>query len=95
MWEMWATFWAKIHKCGKMWEPAQAPAANVGTIFDVVWRWKCCTNMFHIFVLAYRPEAASRRAPDLTVAQPSGVRHLDRLGVGAIWQIEVLAQWLG
>jgi hypothetical protein len=35
------------------------------------------------------------RAPDLTVAQPSGDNHLDRLGVGAIWQIQVLAKWLG
>jgi hypothetical protein len=35
--------------------------------------------------LARRPEA---RAPDLTVAQPSGDRHLDRLGVDAIWQIQ-------
>jgi hypothetical protein len=40
-------------------------------------------------------EAAEPLVPGLTVAQPSGDRHLDRLGVGAIWQIAVLAKWLG
>jgi hypothetical protein len=43
----------------------------------------------------HKRQLASIRAPDLTVAQPSGDKHLDRLGVGAIWQIQVLAQWLG
>jgi hypothetical protein len=41
------------------------------------------------------PRSRGARAPDLTVAQPTGDRRLDMLGVGAIWKVEVLAQWLG
>jgi hypothetical protein len=47
----------------------------------------------HVICVEMRRHPAG--VPDLTVAQPSGDKHLDRLAVGAIWQIQVLAQWLG
>jgi hypothetical protein len=39
----------KSKNVDKMWAPAPP---NVATYVDVVWRSKCCINMFHIYVLA-------------------------------------------
>jgi hypothetical protein len=60
-WKMWATVWAQIHTCGKMWEPAQAPAAYVGTFVDVVWRCKCCAQICSTFLYWLSSARASKR----------------------------------